>query len=235
MRFKFSNYQNWAGPTHALRCHCMVAAAMVGSAVVGGVASSSAASKASKAGKAAVDANAYQGEIATDQWNSYKETYQPLEKELVNDAKQYDSQAEYDKAASKAQATVSTQLGLAKERLARTPGLDPSSAAAQTANTNLELKGAAVAANAQNQARDAVTDKAYARKLDAVGLGKGLASNATAGLANAAATSQQIASAQMQQASSTASSIGSLTSGVIGGLSKVNWGTTTPAIPATSM
>lgn len=214
----------------------MVAAAVVGSAVVGGVASSSAASKASKASKAAVDANAYQGEIAKDQWESYKEIYQPLEKEMVADAQQYDSQGAYDKAASSAQATVSTQLGLAKERLARTPGVDPTSAAAQTANINLELKGAAVGANAQNQAREAVTDKAYARKLDAVGLGKGLATNATTGLASAAATSQQIAASQARTASDTASSAGALASGVIGGLSKINWGTTTtPTTNAYSM
>lgn len=230
MRTKLKGYNKSGDSARLQSRYCMVAAAVVGSAVVGGVASSSAANKAAKASKAATDANSYQGEIASDQWNTYKEIYQPLEKEMVADAQKYDSKEAYDKAATSAQATVSTQLGLAKERLTRTPGLDPSSAAAQAAQVNLELKGAALGATSQNQAREAVTDKAYARKLDAVGLGKGLSTNATTGLASAAATSQQIAASQMQQANTSAANAGSLASGVIGGLSKINWGTKPPPV-----
>jgi hypothetical protein len=200
--------------------YCGVAAATIGAAVVGGVASHSAASKSAKASQAALDANAYQGEIATDQYEHYKGTYRPLEDQLVKDAQDYDSQANYDKAAGDAQATVTTQLGLAKDRLARTPGLDPSSAAAMSANADLELKGAAMGAAEQNKARENVKNMAYARKQDAVALGKGLVSNASSGLASATAGANAIAGAQAQQAGATAQGAGAMVSGVVNAFSK---------------
>jgi len=204
----------------------VVAAAVIGSAVVGGVVSSKASKNATQAQDRATDANAYQGEIATDQYDYYKGTYRPLETSLVAEATAAGSQAEYDKAAADAQSTVSTQLGLAADRLRRTPGLDPSSAASAAANTNLALKGAAMGAGAQNAAREQVKDKAYAKKMDAVGLGKGLVTNAMNGLSSAAATAQSAANAQNAQAASTASSVGGAASTAITALANKNWGLT---------
>ena len=198
-------------------------AASIGGAVIGGIASNSAADKAAKAQDRATEANAYQGEIAKEQWGDYKEIYQPLEKQMVADATAFDSPEAYQQAASKAQGTVSNQLGLARERLARTPGLDPSSAAGQAAMTNLELQGAALGATSQNQAREQVADKAYARKLDAIGLGKGLVTGASTGMASAAATAQSQANAQSAQAAQTAAGIGSMVSGVINAAGKADW------------
>lgn len=200
------------------------AAAAVASAALG----ASASNKASKAGAAASDrasqANAWQGEIAREQHDDYKSIYQPLERELVADSKNFDSEAAYDQAAAEAQEAVSSQLGLAKERLDRAPGMDPTSAAAQAARVSLELKGAALGAREQNRARTAVTDKAYARKLDAVGLGKGLVASASTGMANAASTASSIAANANAQAGQTAAGVGSMVGGVMSGLSKVNWG-----------
>jgi hypothetical protein len=201
-----------------------VATAVIGSAVVGGIVASNGQKKAAEASQAAIDANAYQGEIAKDQYADYKETYRPLEHSLAEDAKNYDTPAAYDKAAGDAQATVSSQIGMARERLQRTPGLDPSSAAAQAASTDLALKGAAMGAAAQNSARDNVKNMAYARKQDAVALGKGLVSNSSAGLAGAAAGADAIARSQSQQASATAQGAGAMVSGVTNALTKVNWG-----------
>lgn len=207
-----------------------IATAAIGSAVIGGVIAKKGQKAAEKSSQAAIDASAYQGEIATDQYDFYKKKYQPLESELVDDAQKFDTPAAYDLAASEAQSTVSTQLGLAKDRLTRTPGLDPSSPAAQAANATLELKGAAMGVTAQNQARTLVKDKAYARKVDAVGLGKGLVANATSGLASSAATAQRIASSQADAATAAASGAGALFSGVVGGLSKIKWGSDTPKL-----
>ena len=192
----------------------VVAAAVVGSAVVGGIASNSAAKKAAKANQAAIDANAYQGEIATDQYEEYKKTYQPLERQMVADAQSYDTPEAYDRAAAGAQATTSQQIGLAQERLSRTPGLDPTSAAAQAGQAKLALQGAALGAGNQNAARSEVRDKAWARKMDALGLGKGLVTSASAGLSSAAQTSASLASAANAQASSTASGVGSMVQGL---------------------
>jgi hypothetical protein len=202
-----------------------IATAAIGSAVIGGVVANSASKRQSDAQDRALEANAYQGEIAKDQYADYKTTYQPLEHQLVADATNYDTKATRDKAAADAQSTVSTQLGLATDRLRRTPGLDPSSAAAQAAQTDLALKGAAMGANAQNAARKQVDDLAYARKLDAVGLGKGLVSGATSALGSAAANAQASANAQGAIAAQTASGVGGVANTAIKALSNVNWGT----------
>jgi len=210
-------------------------AAAVGGAVIGGIATENAAGKAADAQDRATAANAYQGEIAKEQWSDYKGIYQPLEKQMVADATAFDGPEAYQQAASKAQATVSNQLGLARERLARAPGLDPSSAAAQAAMTNLELQGAAIGATSQNQAREQVTDRAYARKLDAIGLGKGLVTNASTGMASAAATAQSQANAQSLAAGQTAAGVGSMVGGLINAAGKADWsklgGSTSSATP----
>lgn len=201
-----------------------VGVAAVTSAGVGAVAANSASKRAAASNQAAIDAGAYQGEIATDQYDEYKNTYRPLEREVVADARNFDSEAATDTAAGDAQSTVSSQLGLARDRLSRTAGYDPSSAAAQAAASNLELKGAALGAVAQNQARQAVKDKGYARKLDALGLGKGLVMNAETGMSNAANSATAIARNASAEANQAAAGAGALTSGVVNGLSKVNWG-----------
>lgn len=194
----------------------------LGGAVIGGIASNGAAKKGAAAMDRATAANAYQGEIAKDQYEDYKVTYRPLEHALVNDAQNFDTPEAYEKAAGEAQSTVSTQLGLAKDRLARTPGLDPSSASAQAAHADLELKGAAIGATAQNSARTGIQDKAWARKMDAVGLGKGLVTNASTGLANATAGANAAAANQMAQANNTARGVGNLVSGIGGAVMKSN-------------
>jgi hypothetical protein len=203
--------------------YCKVAAAIAGAAVVGGIASNSAANKAASASQQATNANAYQGQIATDQYNTYKQIYQPMEGQMVNTAQNFDSQANEDQAAGAAQANVSSEIGQAQANLARTPGLDPSSPAAQAANTDLQIKGAAMGATAQTQARMNIKNEAWGRQMDSLGLGKNLVTNASTGLANAANGAMAVANNQQRLASGTASSMGALTSGFINGLSKVNW------------
>jgi hypothetical protein len=199
------------------------AAAAVGSAVVGGIASNKAAGKAADAQRAAIEANAWQGRIAQDQWDQYKSLYQPLETQMLADVKKYDSPEARNAAAAEAQASVSSEIGKAQDRLSRTVGYDPSSAAAQAAQTNLALSGAAMGATAQNTARKQVKDTSYARQLDMLGLGKGLVTNASTGFANAASNANALAAGQMQMANAQGAAAGQLTGAVIGGLSKVDW------------
>lgn len=198
-------------------------AAAIGGAVVGGIASNKAADKAAAAQDRATESTAWQGEIAKDQYEDYKTTYRPLEQSLVKDAEHFDTEENREKAAAQAQADLSSQIGLARERLARTPGLDPSSAAALAANANLALKGAALGANMQNAARESVKSSAYARKFDAVGLGKGLVTNASSGASQAAASAQSAANAQVAQAGQTAAGIGAAASGIISAAGKADW------------
>lgn len=152
---------------------------------------------AGAANDAAADANRVQAQIARDQWNRYKEIYAPLEDSMVKDAQNYDTPEQYAKAAGDASATVSSQFSKARERLTRTPGLDPSSGAYQSSLVGLDLAQAANDATQQNAARQKVKDVAYARKTDALSLGKGLPAQASSALASSAGNS--LAQAQFAQ------------------------------------
>ncbi len=145
-----------------------------------------------------------QAQIAADQWDRYKEMYSPLEDAYVKDAQSYGSTADYDRAAGDASATVSSQFGKARERLSRTPGLDPSSPAFTASMAGLDMAQAANDAVSQNAARKGVTDTAWAKKTDALSMGKGLPAQASSALASVG--SNQMAMARYNQGLSDASS-----------------------------
>jgi len=193
---------------------------------------------AEAANNAAADANALQAQIARDQWNRYKQIYEPLERQMVDEAQDYASPENYAKAAGEASAAVSQQFSKARDRLARTPGLDPSSAAYQSSLVGLDLAQAANDAVAQNAARQGVRDAAYARKQAALGLGKGLDSTAASGMSNAASNNLSLANAMQSKSSAEAQAGGQLAAGLVKATS--NWlngtntnGTSTNSQPAT--
>ena len=190
-------------------CH-VAAAVMGGSAVLGAITSSDASDQAAQSAanataassQAAANQNAIaqqQQSIANDQWARYKTTYAPMEDTMAADAQNYATPEKYAAAAGEANATTTDQFNLAKQRLARTPGLDQSSAAYATNLANMDTSQAAAGAMAQNKARTGLRDAAWARQVDALSLGKGLSANATTGLAQAssgyASTASQAAAA----------------------------------------
>lgn len=199
------------------------ALAVLGSAVIGAAASNSASKRAAKAQQGASDAAAQQAAIAREQWDTYKETYQPLEKRLVSDAQQFDSPERYAEAAGEAAADVNSQFGLARDRLSRQPGFDPSSAAAQSSMVGLELSQAASGATAQNAARRNIRDTAWARKVDAMSLGKGLPAQASSMLSSSANTMGNIASNQYGLADSQARNAGRVADRIFSMPSVSNW------------
>lgn len=198
-----------------------VATAVVSSAVIGAVASNSASRRAADAQRGASDAAALQGQIAAEQWDKYQEIYDPLERSMVKEAQEYDSPANYERAAGDASATVASQFGKARDRLTRTPGLDPSSPAAASGMVGLDLAQAASDATQQNAARMQVKNTAYARKTDALSLGKNLPANASTGLANSANTMGNIAASQYGLASNQAAAAGRVTDRLFN--SSSNW------------
>ena len=165
---------------------------------------------AEAANNSVADANALQAQISRDQWNRYKEIYEPLERQMVDEAQDYASPENYAKAAGEASATVSQQFSKARDRLTRTPGLDPSSGAYQSSLVGLDLAQAANDATQQNLARKNVTDTAYARKQSMLGLGKGLDTTAASGLASSASSNLSLAQAGNQQANQQAAAIGNI-------------------------
>ena len=188
---------------------------------------------AEAANNAAADANALQAQISRDQWNRYKEIYEPLERQMVDEAQDYASPENYAKAAGEASATVSQQFSKARDRLTRTPGLDPSSAAYQSSLVGLDLAQAANDATQQNLARKNVTDTAYARKQSALGLGKGLDSTAASGMSSVASSNLSLANAMQRQSNAEAQAGGQLATGLVKATSNwLNGMNTTTTIPA---
>lgn len=224
-----------------------VATAIFTGGVLGAVASNSASRRAAAAQRGASDAASMQAQIAQDQWDKYNEIYAPLERSYVKDAQNYDSPENFARAAGDASATVSSQFGKARDRLTRTPGIDPSSGAYQAGIVGLDLAQAATDATQQNAARQKVQDTAYARKTDALSLGKGLPANAQIGLANAASVQSGIANQQANMAGQQASAVGQLfspnnlmqigrtTSNWLGNVGTANTYNTTPGSQQTAM
>ena len=200
----------------------------VAAAVAGAVVTSSMADDygAEDANNASADATRMQAQIAKDQWNKYKEIYEPLEKQVVGEAQSFGAPSDYSKAAGDAQATVSQQYSKARDQLTRQPGVDPSSAAYQASMVGLNMAEAAQGAVQQNAARQGVQDTAYARKQSAVAMGKGLDTTASAGLGSVASSNASRAATAQAQANQQAAGIGQLTGTVVGAIPKVmssNW------------
>lgn len=198
--------------------------AAVGGAVVGSMLQDD--YGAESANNASADATRMQSQIAKEQWNKYKEIYEPLEKQVVAEAQNYENPARYAKAAGDAQATVSQQFSKARDQLTRQPGVDPSSAAYQASMVGLNMAEAAQGAVQQNTARQGVQDTSYARKQAAVAMGKGLDTTAASGLASVASANASRAATAQAQANQQAAGIGQLTGTIIGAAPKVmssNW------------
>ena len=185
--------------------------------------------KGTNAQNAAADAASLEAQISREQWERYKQIYAPLEDKFVQESFDYDAPRNYALAAGEASADVSSAYGKMRDRIARTPGLDPSSAAFQSAMVGLDMSQAAMDATMQNRARLRVRDTAYDRKRTALALGKGLDATAAAGAGNSARTLGNIASNQYEQASEAASGLGKLTSNLINA-----WQNRKPATPAPS-
>jgi hypothetical protein len=200
-----------------------MSAVAVGTAVAGAAVSyglnkalNSGASKAAEnSNQAVADSTALQSQISQDQWNRYKEIYTPLENKLVADASNYASPEQYQRSAGDASATVAQQFGKARDQLTRTPGLDPSSPAYAASIAGLDQAQAASDATQQNAARTNVLNTSYARKTDAVSLGKGLPAASMQGLNGANYANLGLTTLDSKIATGNAQAIGGLVNTVI--------------------
>lgn len=202
------------------------AAALVGAVaapVISGVINRDTNRAAARASNAAADASAQQAAIAGEQWDRYLNTYAPLEDQMVLDAQNYDSPENFSRAAGDASASVSSQFGKARDRLTRTPGLDPSQAGYQSAMVGLDLAQAASDATQQNAARQKVRDVAYARKNDALSLGKGLPGQASTALSQVASTDMSLARFNYGVGQDTSAAIGNVVNRVLNPPGVKNW------------
>ena len=131
---------------------------------------------------------------ARDYYDYQRQTFRPLERGLVAQAERFDTEAYREQLARDAAAAAGRAFGTTQEATARTMasmGVSPASGRYASAQRQNALGLAAQRAGAMTGTRERAEQMGYARKLDAAGLGRGLAGASTAayGGATAAGTS----------------------------------------------
>lgn len=117
-----------------------------------------------------------------------KSVFQPLEDRIVSDALTFDEGARGQQLANEAGADVTQAFGSAQDQGRRSltrMGINPASGAYQQAVVGQDANFALAKAGAMNRARTQARSEGTAKRMDAVGLGKGIVGNQ--------ATMQQIA------------------------------------------
>ena len=111
-----------------------------------------------------------------------RDTFRPMEKELIGKAKAYNEDAMRERMASQSAADTNAAYDSAKQQALRNLaryGINPNSGRFAALNAQIGTQQAGAIAAGQNQARTQAEGLGYARMQDAVALGKGLAPNAS--------------------------------------------------------
>lgn len=118
-----------------------------------------------------------------DEYAQYeRETFRPLEKSIVKDAENFATEGTREALATKAAADINTAASNARAQEGRAlsrMGVNPNSGRFAALNNQLTLGQAAASAGAQTAARFEADNMGFARKMDAAGLGRNLATNAS--------------------------------------------------------
>jgi len=123
-----------------------------------------------------------------DYYDYNKSTFRPLEKQMVADAQSFDTDAYRNQLATKAAADSGLAFNRtrqANERAMAGMGVNPNSGRFQGMAGQSALMQSANRAGAMTGARERAQQLGYARKLDAVGMGRGLAGASTAAYGSA--------------------------------------------------
>ena len=131
---------------------------------------------------------------AKDYYDYQQETFRPVEEGLVADAQNFNTEEYREQQASQAAATDAQASGLAREasnRAMAARGVNPNSGAARGGGVQARLQDSARRAASMTGARNQAQQVGYARKLDAAGLGRGLAGASSAAYANASNAGSQ--------------------------------------------
>ena len=113
-----------------------------------------------------------------DYYDYQKETFRPLEKGIVADAQAFDTDAYRNQLATKAAADAGLAFGRtqqANERAMASMGVNPNSGRFQGIGGQAALMQSANRAGAMTGTRERAQQMGHARKMDAAGLGRGLA------------------------------------------------------------
>ncbi len=120
---------------------------------------------------------------AKDYYDYQTKTFRPLEQGLVRDAQEFSTAGYREQLARDAAAASAKAFGLTQDmatRAAAARGVNPNSGAALAMQNQNMLGLAAQRANAMTGARTSAEQMGWARRMDAAGLGRGLAGASTA-------------------------------------------------------
>tara|TARA_E500000331_G_scaffold357289_1_gene418527 strand:+ start:486 stop:1526 length:1041 start_codon:yes stop_codon:yes gene_type:complete len=131
---------------------------------------------------------------ARDYYNYQQDTYRPLERGLVADAQRFNTEAYRNDLAARAAADVGVAFGQTQamnQRAMSAMGVNPNSGRFAGMQQATGIAQAATRANAMTGARTQADQMGYARKLDAAGLGRGLAGASLGAYGGATAAGSQ--------------------------------------------
>jgi hypothetical protein len=123
-----------------------------------------------------------------DYYDYNKSTFRPLEKQMVADAQAFDTDAYRNQLATQAAADSGLAFNRtrqANERAMASMGVNPNSGRFQGMAGQSALMQSANRAGAMTGTRERAQQLGYARKLDAIGMGRGLAGASTAAYGSA--------------------------------------------------
>lgn len=132
-----------------------------------------------------------------------RNTFRPLERGIVADAAAFDTEAKRKELAGLAVSDVNASFSNARGQQSRAlqrMGINPNSGRFAAMNSQLTLGHAATQAGAMNKARTDAKNLAFARKMDAAGLGRNLATNASTAYGVSLAANQQARTGAMAPA-----------------------------------
>jgi hypothetical protein len=115
---------------------------------------------------------------ARDYYNYQRDTFRPVERGLVADAQRFNTEDYRNQLASKASADAGlafSQNQKMNQRAMRSMGVNPNSGSFAGMQNASNLALSAQRANAMTNSRTQADQMGYARRLDAVGMGRGLA------------------------------------------------------------
>lgn len=150
----------------------------------------------------------------------YERVYRPLEEDLVDEFKNYDTEERREQEAGEAVADVTTAMEAQRENaLQRLEGygIDPSQTRSQALDASARIEEAAMQAGAANTARRNVENTGRALRGEAINIGKGYAGN----VAQAYNTSTNAGNSAISGANNTMSTGSTAMNSAIGNFSNV--------------
>lgn len=130
-----------------------------------------------------IDAQNEQMDMAREAFDYQQEVFRPLERSIVANAQEFNTDAYREQLASQAAADAGLAFAntqAANTRAMRSMGVNPNSGRFQGLASQSNLALAAQTAGAKNRTRMQAEQMGYARQLDAAGLGRGLSGVSTA-------------------------------------------------------